>query len=141
LRLSRKSDYAIRAMVDLAFQPRGARVAIHDIAKRQEIPYTFLPRIIPDLVKAGLLKSYRGARGGVILSRSPEEITILNVIESTDGPVTLNRCTAFPSECDRDNICPIHTLWQKVQADFNKTLGATTLADLVNNKRVKVEKA
>jgi Rrf2 family protein len=137
MRLSRKTDYAIRAMIDLACQPQGARVAIHDVAKRQEIPYTFLPRIIPDLVKGGLLKSYRGANGGIILSRSPKQITILNVIESTDGPVTLNRCTAFPSECDRDNICPIHTLWEKVQSDFNKTLGMTSLADLANNKRVK----
>ncbi len=134
MRLSRKADYAIRAMVDLAFQPKGARIAIHDIAERQEIPYTFLPRIIPDLVKGGLLKSYRGANGGIVLARSPEEITILRIIETTDGPLTLNRCTAYPSECDRLNDCPIHTLWKRVQKDFDQTLGRTTLADITNGK-------
>ena len=135
MKLSRKADYAIRAMVDLAYQPRGARVAIHDIAKRQDIPYTFLPRIIPDLVKRGLLKSYRGANGGIVLAHSAEKITVLNIIETTEGPITLNRCTAYPSECDRNTTCPIYTLWKRVQEDFIQTLGATSLADIVNNKR------
>jgi Rrf2 family protein len=134
MRLSRKADYAIRAMVDLAYQPQGAKIAIHDIAERQDIPYTFLPRIIPDLVKGGLLKSYRGANGGIVLARSPEKIPILKIIETTEGPVTLNRCTAYPSECERTSLCPVHTLWKKVQEDFDHTLGNTTLADLVNGK-------
>lgn len=132
MRLSRKADYAIRAMVDLAGQPQGERVPIHDIAKRQDIPYTFLPRIIPDLVKGGLLKSYRGANGGIILARSPAEISILKIIETTDGLVSLNRCTAVPSECDRQNTCTIHPVWRKVQDEFDSTLGKTSLADIIN---------
>jgi Rrf2 family protein len=140
MRLSRKADYAIRAMVDLSTQPKGVRVAIHDIAKRQDIPYTFLPRIIPDLVKGGLLKSYRGANGGILLARSPEDITILKIIEMTDGPVNLNRCTAYPSECDRMSTCPIHGLWKKVQDDFNQNLGKTSLADIVNGDRAFLKK-
>jgi Rrf2 family protein len=134
MRLSRKADYAVRAMVDLAARPVGDRVPIHDVAVRQEIPYTFLPRIIPDLVRCGLLKSYRGANGGVALARSPDEISVLKVIEAAEGPLTLNRCTAHPSECDREAICPQLKLWERVQEDLDQTLASMTLADLVNNK-------
>ena len=136
MRLSRKADYAVRAMIDLATQPQGARVPIHDIAKRQDIPYTFLPRIIPDLVKVGVLKSYRGANGGIVLSRSPREITVLKIVEATDGPISLNRCTAYPSECDRESYCPVHPLWKRVQNNFNLTLGSTSISDLVNGDRI-----
>ncbi len=132
MRLSRKADYAVRAMVDLANQPRGARVPIREIARRQDIPYTFLPRIIPDLVKGGFLKSFRGANGGIVLSRSPREITVLKVIEATEGPISLNRCTAYPSECDREEYCPIHPLWKRVQNNFNLTLGSTSISDLAD---------
>jgi Rrf2 family protein len=117
-------------MIDLASRPEGERVPIHDIAERQNIPYTFLPRIIPDLVKSGLLKSYRGANGGIMLAMTPRQISILKIIESTDGPLTLNRCTANPSECDRDSFCPVHSLWVEVQKDFNQTLGQTFLVDV-----------
>ncbi|HEX9077569.1 MAG TPA: Rrf2 family transcriptional regulator [Anaerolineae bacterium] len=133
MELSRQADYAVRAMVDIASVPPGQRVLTGEIAKRQSIPESFLPRIIAALGKAGLVHAFRGKDGGVVLARPATDISVLDVIEAIEGPICLNRCTYQPTRCDRSSFCRVHPIWRQVQDYLNQMLGGTKLADLAEN--------
>ncbi len=130
MELSRQADYAVRAMVDLAGFPAGTRVLTAEIAHRQQIPESFLPRIVAALTKSQLLFTFRGNQGGVSLARPATEISVLDVVRAIEGPICLNRCTYQPSRCERIGFCRVHPVWRKVQNYMNQVLGETKLADL-----------
>ena len=132
MELSRQADYAVRTMVDLASLPEHSRALTSEIAKRQQIPESFLPRIISALSKAQLIRTFRGNNGGVALARPIAEISVLDVIQALEGPICLNRCTYQPSQCDRSAFCRVHPIWRKAQEYLNQLLGETTLATLVS---------
>ncbi|MEW5719887.1 MAG: Rrf2 family transcriptional regulator, partial [Chloroflexota bacterium] len=97
--LSRRADYGVRAMMDLAAQLPTERTIVSDIAKRQDIPPSFLAKIVPLLARAGLLRTFLGATGGIALAASPEEISLLQIIQAIDGPFALNLCSLNPADC------------------------------------------
>ncbi|MBN1136309.1 MAG: Rrf2 family transcriptional regulator [Anaerolineae bacterium] len=123
--ISRRTDYGVRIVLDLAALPRDERAAAHDIADRQKIPRPFLAKIISQLCLAGLLTTYRGAGGGVALAKPAAEITLLEVVEVLEGPVRLNRCVIRPDDCPRNSYCPVHHIWCQAQADLVDRLGNT----------------
>jgi Rrf2 family protein len=129
--ISKRADYGVRAMLDVASQPQGDRLIIADIAARQGIPPVFLAKIVPQLVRAGLLKTMRGVKGHVKLGRAAEEIDLLQIIEAVEGPVALNRCTLCPGECERASTCPVYPVWIKAQEDLNSALKSVRLADVL----------
>ncbi len=131
MELSRQADYAVRAMVDLATSPMGTRVLTSEIAKRQEIPVSFLPRIVAALGKAQLVQTFRGKDGGILLARPAVDICLLDVIQAVEGPICLNRCTYQPSRCNRAAFCRVHPIWQQAQDYIDQLFRRTTLADLV----------
>ncbi|MBI4789678.1 MAG: Rrf2 family transcriptional regulator [Chloroflexi bacterium] len=131
MELSRQADYAVRAMVDLAAFPIGTRVLTGEIAKRQEIPASFLPRIVAALSKAQLVQTFRGKDGGIMLARPVAEINLLDIIQAVEGPICLNRCTYQPSRCNRAAFCRVHPIWQQAQDYIDQLFRRTTLADLV----------
>ncbi|MBI4496671.1 MAG: Rrf2 family transcriptional regulator [Chloroflexi bacterium] len=135
MQLSRKADYAVRAMLELAMRPPGATVIIRDIAERQEIPRPFLAKIIPELVAAGLLRTDRGNQGGVSLTRSPETISLLEIIEAIEGPLALNRCTYEPSRCASSSRCAVDRVWVRAQVQLNALLRHTRLDTLAQTQR------
>jgi len=92
MQITRQADYAVRAVLYLARLEPNQRAATSQVAKEQHIPPSFLAKIISQLSIAGLLHTSRGARGGVTLARQPKDITLLEVIESIDGPIMLNEC-------------------------------------------------
>ena len=94
MEISRRADYAMRVILDLAMLPPGMRARARDIARRQAIPYAFLQKIIRDLCTAGFIEASRGRRGGVRLVRPAESITLLEVLEAMEGPIRLNRCSS-----------------------------------------------
>jgi len=130
MQLSRRGDYGIRAMLDIAVVPDGKRALTHEIARRQDIPRVFLTKIIAQLTRAGLLRTYRGASGGVTLSRAPAEITLLDIVEAVEGPIALNRCTMTPSTCDRDDLCPVCSVWEQAQQQLETLLRGVNLANV-----------
>jgi len=95
MQLTRSADYAVRAMLEIAAQADSdeSRARTHEIAERKEIPPALLAKLIPLLVRAGLLASQRGARGGLALARPASEISMLEIVEAIEGPIALNRCT------------------------------------------------
>jgi Rrf2 family protein len=124
--ISRRTDYGVRIVLDLATLPQDGRAAAHDIADRQKIPRPFLAKIISQLCLAGLVTTHRGAGGGVTLARPAAEITLLEVVQALEGPVRLNRCVIRPDDCPRNGYCPVHHVWRQAQADLVDRLGNTT---------------
>jgi len=131
MQITRQADYALRAIYYLATLGPGSRASTSQIAKEQHIPPSFLAKIISQLSVAGLLHTSRGARGGVTLAREPKDITMLDVVESIDGPILLNECVEDAHGCKFDKTCPMHTLWSEIQEDLITRLGGKTFADLV----------
>ena len=131
MQITRQADYAIRAILFLAKLEPSQRAATSEIAEVQKIPPSFLAKIISQLSIAGLIHTSRGARGGVSLARSPEEVSVLEVVEAIDGPIQLNECTDDPSTCVFGEDCPVHDLWCDTQADLVKRLKSTNFASFV----------
>jgi Rrf2 family protein len=133
MEISRRTDYGVRVIIDLAALPEDGRTSTHGIADRQNIPAPFLAKIISQLSMSGLVSTYRGSGGGVSLGRPASEISLLHVIEALDGPVRLNRCAIEPDACPRNGHCPVHHIWAKAQADLTDLLSSTTFDDLVES--------
>ncbi len=128
--LSRKADYGVRAMVDIARQPPAARIVVADIAKRQSIPAFYLAKIVPHLARAGLVRTTLGAAGGITLNIPPDQISLLQVIEAIDGPIALNRCSVNPADCEHHATCPTLDAWCQAQSQLNRLLSETRISDL-----------
>ena len=133
LQLTRDGEYAVRAVVFLASQPEGKVSLINEIAEVQEVPKSYLSKIMQHLTRAGLVKSRRGARGGFTLARPADSITLREAIEAVEGPIFLNVCLIRKGECHRDDFCPVHPVWKEAQKKLMEVLDSKTLADLVKD--------
>jgi len=131
MQITRQADYALRAVLYLARQENSERAATSTIAEEQNIPPSFLAKIISQLSIAGLLHTSRGARGGVTLAREPKEITLLEVVEAIDGPIQLNECVGDENSCSFGKKCPLHSVWCNAQDELVTRLKATNFADLL----------
>jgi Rrf2 family protein len=136
MEISRRTDYGVRVILDLAVLPQDQRTSTQDIADRQNIPAPFLAKIVSQLSLSGLVTTHRGAGGGVSLGRPASEISLLHVIEALDGPVRLNRCVIEPSACPREGVCPVHHIWAAAQQDLTALLGDTNFAELTEPQTV-----
>jgi len=114
----------------LARQPSKRLALVSEISKEQNIPETFLAKIFQRLSKAGLLRSSRGSRGGFSLGKPAHMITMREVIEAIEGPIALNRCLLRVGECEEEDLCPIHQVWEKAQQRILEILDRTTMEDL-----------
>ncbi len=117
-------------MVYLASQPADSMVLVSEIARAMDAPPLFLAKIFQQFGKVGLVRSFRGSGGGFRLGRPPEEITLCDIVEAVEGPIMPNRCVMSRGTCSRDNICPVHPVWKKLQSNMRETLGSVSLKDL-----------
>ena len=131
MQITRQADYAVRAVLHLARSGNTERAATSTIAKEQNIPPSFLAKIISQLSIAGLLHTSRGARGGVTLARDPKEITLLEVVEAIDGPIQLNECVSNEGICTFEENCPIRPVWCDAQDELVRRLKGTNFADML----------
>lgn len=129
--ITRATEYAIRAVLFMAAQPHGTTVLKKDICREQGITPAFLTKILQPLIKAGIVGSHRGVRGGFYLNRAPDTITLLDVIKAEEGPIHLNLCLAEEGSCERDSSCPVHQVWQEARAGLVETLESYTFARLI----------
>ena len=130
LQLTRGGEYAIRAMTYLATRSDGHVASLHDIGQARDIPESFLAKILQSLVHAGLAVSQRGAHGGFALARPAAEITMRDVIEAVDGPISLNQCVLWPEDCKRSGECEVHKAWVRAQDQLMSVLDDVTVASL-----------
>jgi Rrf2 family protein len=130
LRISRKIDYAIRAMIHLASIPPGTVVPFREIGKQMSVPEDFLAKILKTLVDHGIVRSTRGPHGGYKLGRPAELITVLDVIEAAEGPVAVNVCLDDDDACSRQSFCTMTSVWREGQERMLDVFRRTTLASL-----------
>jgi len=133
--ISRRSDYAVRALVYLAARDGGSAHRVGEIARNQGVPVPFLAKIVQQLVAAGLLKSRRGRAGGVYLPAEAASSSVLDVVQAIDGPVALNWCTMEPKRCGRWEMCAAHPLWARAQRLLEEVLGGASIAELADAQR------
>lgn len=137
MQLSRRADYGMRVILDLAALAEGERTSSREIARRQIIPLPFLSKIIAQLAVAGLVETQRGVQGGIRLARPASEISMKDVFEALEGPIVLNRCLIRPEECPLHVLCAVHDVWEDIQIQINTILSETTFDELLRRKRTK----
>ena len=130
MQVSRKVDYALRAVIYLSLQKEGRPVPVSEIASHRLIPQKFLEKIIKRLIHADLVHSHRGAHGGYTLARQPEQISFRDVIEAVEGPISLNACVTERRDCSVLSSCNMQRVWQEGQRRMIEFFADTTLADL-----------
>jgi Rrf2 family protein len=138
MQITRQADYAVRAVLYLARLGTERRAATSQIAQDQQIPPSFLAKIVSQLSVAGLLQTSRGARGGVSLARPAGEITLLEVVEAIDGPILLNECVAGDGACTFGDDCPMRPVWCDVQSQLVERLGATSFSHFLATENGKL---
>ncbi len=112
LRISRKIEYGLRAMIFLASVPEGTVVPFREIARRMDVPQEFLAKILKTLAQKKLLASTRGVNGGYRLTKAPAEISFLDVIEAVEGPVSVNVCQDPSHSCKLSPACTMYGVWK-----------------------------
>jgi Rrf2 family protein len=130
LRLSKKADYALMAMKHLAKKPGAPSTSAREIAEQYDIPIELMAKVLQRLVRTGLLVSTQGTRGGYSLSRAPRSISVADVIQAIDGPLTVTACSTEKNDCEQYSKCSIRDpLWQ-IRERITATLGTVTIAEL-----------
>ena len=131
MRLTTKSRYGTRAMLDIALNCEKGPVSLKDLAKRQGISLKYLEQLIPPLKVSGLIRSIRGAGGGYVLNRDSSRIKLREIIDVLEGSIFPVDCVDNPGTCLRDKDCVTHKIWKEIQDTVNKMLESLTLANMV----------
>lgn len=142
MRFSAKGEYGVRAMLDIALYGEGGPVRVKEMAKRQAIPIRFLEQVMTSLKQAGLVESYRGARGGYRLKKSAKQISLADIVQSVEGPIAIMECISDKDQghCDQISVCVIRDIWCDVQNSVIKSLSAVSLENVIERKRKKEAK-
>lgn len=132
MKVSAKEQYGLRAMTELSKLYGTGPISLNEVARAQDISLDYLEQVIPALRDAGLLNSTRGAKGGYELARSPEQITIGQILRALDGDILPVQCVGDECKeaCVRTNECGARTVWQAVHDQLLDTLDGMVLADL-----------
>ena len=133
MKLSTRSRYGTRLMVDLAQHYEKGPVRLSDISRRQDISVKYLEQLIIPLKKNSLVRSVRGPKGGHMLASPPEEIAVVDIVRALEGRLDLTRCIEDPSSCARSASCLTRGLWEKASRAMICELEAITLEDMVKN--------
>ncbi|BAS28582.1 RrF2 family transcriptional regulator [Limnochorda pilosa] len=134
MQLSRQADYAIRLLFELAVRPGEVR-DVRSIAAASGVPAAYGAKLIQSLARSGLVRTQRGARGGVWLNQKPEEVTLQQVVEAVEGPTVYARCLLWPRECPADRPCPMHDFLDGLSQAVSGYLSSVRLSDLVEQAR------
>jgi len=137
MKLSTRGRYGLRALLDLALHDGEGLIPLKDIARRQEISLHYLEHLIAPLIAAGLVRSTRGARGGVLLVKPPSQIKLSEVIQALEGSIAPVECVRDPGLCQRSALCASRDVWSELMEAMVQVLDSTTLQDLVERQRTK----
>ncbi len=137
MKLSTKAQYGTRALLDLALHSGEGPVPLKDIAQRQEISLTYLEHLVTPLIAAGIVRSKRGARGGISLAKPPQEIKLSEAIQLLEGSTAPVECINDPDSCPRSDLCITRDVWSELEKSINNVLESITLQDLVERQKSK----
>ena len=132
MQLTRAADYAVRVVTHLAGVPEGTVVPKSILAKVSDAPESFLAKILQALTHAGLIEARRGAEGGFLLLERGAQASLLDVVESIDGPIALNVCLNAELSCHRASGCAAHQVWRRAQEAMLAVLREAKIARMVD---------
>ncbi len=134
MQITREGDYGIRSVLYLARQPFNKVSFVNEISEEYKIPRSFLAKILQKLVKAKIVRSYRGVKGGFSLARQASEITALDVLNAIEGKLSINICLVDKKKCNFSKHCPTYILWVNVQSKIVEILKKANFEDLARQK-------
>ena len=134
--LSRACEYAIQAVICLANKPEGEFTLIREISKGLKIPHHFLGKVMQTLVKADILTSHKGPKGGLALSKKPSDITMMDVVTAIDGNDFIPDCIIGYKKCDDTSKCPLHLTWCDKREEIQQMFSNKSLAKLVEDLEI-----
>lgn len=135
MKITAKSRYALRMLVDMVVHGDGGPRTIREISESQGLSEKFVGRIAIALKRAGLLVTARGVKGGLALALFPEKITLLDIVTATDGPLALVHCLARPGACAMHGRCAAENAWSGVNDALASYLKSVTLASVAAEAR------
>ena len=133
LRLSKKADYALMAMKHLAVRSDRGSSSAREIAGQYDIPIELMAKVLQRLVRRGLLVSHQGTRGGYQLARTPAQISVADVIQAIEGPVTVTACSTDDGQCEQFSKCNVRDPLYRVRDRILAALGECTIAELASD--------
>ncbi len=139
MKLSTRTRYGIRAVIELAEHTGNGPLQLKIIARRQGISVKYLEQLIAVLRTAGLVRSIRGAKGGYVLAKPADQIRLIQIVHCLEGPVMTAECVDDEEYCDRAADCAARGVWAQVQQAVENVLESITLQDLVDRTRQKRE--
>jgi len=131
VRLTQATDYGMAAILYLSQRSEDHSYSIDEISRTTEIPEEFLRKIFQILVKSGIILSFKGRGGGVSLARSPEDITVAEIVEPLGEQTGLVRCLREGEYCPRSNECRASVFWRRIQENLFEVLARTTIKDVL----------
>jgi Rrf2 family protein len=137
MKLSTRGRYATRALLDLALHRDEEPVLLKDIARRQQISLSYLEHLVAPLIAGGIVRSTRGAKGGISLARSPEKIRLDEIIQLLEGSIDPSECVTNPGVCSRSGSCVARDVWSELKRAINGVLQSVTLQGLVERQKRK----
>lgn len=137
MKLSRATTYALYGLAHLAGEPPDRFVPLSEIRRRYGVPEKHLAKIFQTLVRAGILRSARGVKGGFALARPARSISPLEIVEILDGPVLEAGCMLARSPCRHAARCAVNTVWIRAQREMLAVMRRATLVDLVERRRIR----
>ena len=132
LKINRQTDYAVRVLLTLARRGQSRRLSSADIQQEMLIPKALMARIVAQLSRAGLINTFPGRDGGLMLPRSASQITLRDVVEAFEGPILLSACLDVKNEddCPFQANCPVSPKWGRVQVAMMREMASITFEDL-----------
>lgn len=131
MKLSTRSRYGTRIMLDLAQHYGEGPVPLRDISKRQRISEKYLGKLVIPLLRAKYIKTVRGSKGGHLLAKPPKEVTVGEIVELLEGGINLTHCIKNPDVCDRSSSCLTRGLWKEATKAMCERLDSVTLSELM----------
>src|SRR4030042_5422415 len=135
MKLSTRTRYGTRALLELALREGEGPVFLKDIAKSQQLSLSYLEHLVTPLISAGIIRSTKGPRGGVTLARKPEDIKMKEITQLLEGSLAPVECVDHPDVCGRSELCVTREIWGKWKEAMDGVLEATTLKDLVEKQK------
>ncbi len=139
MKLSTKSTYGLRAMVDIALMFEKGAVPIREIAGKETISVAYLEQLLNRLRRSGLIKSVRGPAGGYVLSKRPERVSVRDIVAALEGTIAPVPCVAYKGimakKCGRSKTCVTKAVWTKLTKAIDECLASVTLKDLCDEAR------
>lgn len=132
LKISRQTDYAVRVMLALAKRGEGVRLSSREIQQAMLIPRALMSRIVAQLARAGLVNTFPGREGGLMLPCPASQITLKDIVEAFEGPILLSQCLQVKGEddCPFQSNCPVRPKWGRVQIAMLREMASITFEDL-----------